>query len=202
MMTFLKRWSISVRLASAHYPQSNGRAEATVKSAKRIICFNTVANSSLDTDKTSQALLQYLNTPLWGILRSPAQLVMGRHLRDGGDSTARQNYKIDRHWRHTLQQCELQISLSNDMPLKTPGQATRQLGPSPVGSRVRIQDTSMKLWDRSGVVMSSHPHQQYSTLSGWTAVAGCLSKIEDTCNSSTFHHLLCSCQAPSFPGHL
>lgn len=38
---FLKDWDIHARLSSAHYAQSNGRAEAAVKTAKRILLGNT-----------------------------------------------------------------------------------------------------------------------------------------------------------------
>ena len=37
---FLRSWNIDRRLSSAYYPQSNGRAEAAVKSAKRILSGN------------------------------------------------------------------------------------------------------------------------------------------------------------------
>ena len=57
--------------SSAYYPQSNGRAEAAVKSAKRLLKMNTGPGGSLDTDKVTAALLQYLNTPLRGIDKLP-----------------------------------------------------------------------------------------------------------------------------------
>ena len=37
---FFKQWGIRHRLSSAHYPQSNGRAEVAVKTAKRLLCDN------------------------------------------------------------------------------------------------------------------------------------------------------------------
>ena len=59
---FFKRWGVKMRISSAYYPQSNGRAEAAVKSAKRLLMVNTGAGGSLDTDATATAILQYLNT--------------------------------------------------------------------------------------------------------------------------------------------
>ncbi|KAK3889447.1 hypothetical protein Pcinc_006555 [Petrolisthes cinctipes] len=64
MSNFLERWGVERRVSSAHFPQSNGRAEAAVKSAKRLLRANTGGGGSLRTDKVSVALLQYLNTPL------------------------------------------------------------------------------------------------------------------------------------------
>ncbi|XP_064088671.1 uncharacterized protein K02A2.6-like [Macrobrachium nipponense] len=64
MGEFFKLWGVSVRLSSAQYLQSNGRAEAAVKVGKRIIMANTGSGGNLDTDKSSLAMLQYLNTPL------------------------------------------------------------------------------------------------------------------------------------------
>ncbi|KAK3894918.1 hypothetical protein Pcinc_001366 [Petrolisthes cinctipes] len=83
MSNFLERWGVERRVSSAHFPQSNGRAEAAVKSAKRLLRANTGGGGSLRTDKVSVALLQYLNSPLRGVKKSPAQLAMGRQLRDG-----------------------------------------------------------------------------------------------------------------------
>ena len=72
MKAFLNRWGVTVRLSSAYFPQSNGRVEAAVKSAKRVLRNNIGVDGSLDNDKASLALLQYLNTPLREIDRSPA----------------------------------------------------------------------------------------------------------------------------------
>lgn len=72
MDTFYRNRGVSVRLSSAHYPQSNGRAKAAVKTAKRIIRDNTFPGGSLDNDKANLAILQYLNTPLRCINKSPA----------------------------------------------------------------------------------------------------------------------------------
>ena len=69
------------RVSSARYPQSNGRAELSIKTAKRLIYDNT-KHGSLDTDSFVRALLQHRNTPLQEIGHSPAELLYGRPLRD------------------------------------------------------------------------------------------------------------------------
>jgi len=40
---FLNKWGVVMRISSAQYAQSNGRAEAAVKSAKRLLRANTGA---------------------------------------------------------------------------------------------------------------------------------------------------------------
>ena len=73
---------IRQRLSSAHYPQSNGRAEAAVKTAKRLLMDNTERGVQVDTDEVAKALLQYSNTLLLVIGFSPAQMLFGRQLKD------------------------------------------------------------------------------------------------------------------------
>ena len=159
MTTFFRRWGVTVRISSAHYPQSNGRAEAAVKTAKRILRENTGGGGSLDSDKTAFAILQYLNTPLRGIDKSPAQLATGRQLRDGVP-TARQHYKIDRHWRQTLRKRELQMAETQET--LNAADTVRRLPPLQIGNRVRVQDQASKRWDRAGIVTETHPHRQYT----------------------------------------
>ena len=128
MAEFLKDWDVTARLSSAQYPQSNRRAEAVVKTVKRIIKANTGSGGTLDTGKASLALLQYLNTPLRAINKSPAQLAAGRQLRDGVP-TARWHLKVDRHWGGMLRRREVQMGEVGDtlMANSTP----RQLPPWP-----------------------------------------------------------------------
>ena len=59
---FAAQWKFQHKMSSPHYPQSNGKAEATVKSMKKII--RTAWNGRyLSGDKLCRALLQYRNTP-------------------------------------------------------------------------------------------------------------------------------------------
>ena len=54
---FFKRWGIKHRVSSAYHPQSNGRAEVAVKSAKRLLRSNINENCSLDNDKFLRVIL-------------------------------------------------------------------------------------------------------------------------------------------------
>ena len=159
MAEFLKNWGVAARLSSAQYPQSNGRAEAAVKTAKRIIKANTGSGGTLDTDKASLALLQYLNTPLREINKSPAQLAAGRQLRDGVP-TARWHLKVDRHWGGMLRRREVQMGEAGDtlMANSTP----RRLPPIAPGTRVRVQNQASNVWDRTGLVVEALPYRQYT----------------------------------------
>ena len=163
---FLKKWRVTARVSSAHYPQSNGRAEAAVKAAKRVLRGNTGVGGSLDCDKVAQALLQYLNTPLREVNKSPAQLATGRQLRDGVP-IARQYYKVDQHWKHSLRDREVLMALSHARLPVARGEVPRQLPALAVGDRVLVQDASTRAWDRSGVIVEARPHKQYAVrLSG------------------------------------
>ncbi|XP_064089962.1 uncharacterized protein LOC135203965 [Macrobrachium nipponense] len=113
MVAFFTRWGVKVRLSSAHYPQSNGRAEAAVKSAKWLLRENMSKGGALESDKTALATLQYLNTPLMEINKSPSQLATGRQLHDGVP-TARRHLLVDTYWRRTIRQRELQVAKSQE----------------------------------------------------------------------------------------
>ena len=85
---FLRDWGMKWRVYSAHYPQSNSRAELAVKTSKRLLRGNITDNGDLNMDAASRALLQYHNTPLPDIAVSPAQLLYGCKLRDHPPSFA------------------------------------------------------------------------------------------------------------------
>ena len=159
MKAFLERWGVQVRLSSAHYPQSNGRAEAAVKSAKRTLRNNTSEDGGLDNDKVSIALLQYLNTPLRGIDKSPAQLATGRQLRDGVP-TARSSLAVNNTWGTTLRQRERQVTRHCDRVLAE-RHDNRSLPPLALGGRVLVQNAPRGVWDRAGMVIETRPNRQY-----------------------------------------
>ena len=79
---FLRRSGVRHRISSAYFPQSNGRAEVAVKTAKRLLMSNTGPTGSLDQDSFFNAMLQLRNTPDPDCNISPAQIIFGHPLRD------------------------------------------------------------------------------------------------------------------------
>ncbi|KAK8372279.1 hypothetical protein O3P69_017362 [Scylla paramamosain] len=164
MDTFYRNWGVSVRLSSAQYPQSNGRAEVAVKTAKRIIRDNTSPGGSLDNDKATLAILQYLNTPLRCINKSPAQLATGRQLRDGVPM-AGQHLRLDQYWSQTLRKRER--LMAEEQEAVTASDTPRSLQPLSTGARVRIQNQASNRWDRTGVKTEVLPYRQYTVCESW-----------------------------------
>uniref|UniRef100_A0A671UHK2 Integrase catalytic domain-containing protein n=1 Tax=Sparus aurata TaxID=8175 RepID=A0A671UHK2_SPAAU len=72
---FADAWDFTHITTSPRYPRSNGLAERTVQTAKRILDKTMAENKDLYL-----ALLEYRNTPVDN-LQSPAQLLMSRRLR-------------------------------------------------------------------------------------------------------------------------
>ncbi|KAK3882768.1 hypothetical protein Pcinc_012877 [Petrolisthes cinctipes] len=113
----------------------------------------------LDTDSFAVARLQYLNKPLRGVNKSPAQLATGRQLRDGVP-TAQSNCRVDRHWRQTLRHREVTMAQSRGEVEDRQGPA-RTLEPLTPGTKVWVQNQTYGAWDRSGVIVEVRPHRQY-----------------------------------------
>ena len=72
---FAESWGFQRVTSSYHYPQSNGLAEKTVQTAKRIL-----TKAKEDKKDPYLSLLEYRNTPVDG-LKSPAQILMSCRLR-------------------------------------------------------------------------------------------------------------------------
>ena len=147
---FLRRWSVHRRLSSAYFPQSNGRAEAAVKSMKRLIRGHTGARGSLDTDAITLALLQYRNTPLQNAGgKSPAQLALGRELKDF-IPLPKHRYLISHHWKDYLRNRENLMAVNNQHIVEKWNKSAKPLQRITHGAEVFCQNPKTKAWDRSG----------------------------------------------------
>ena len=150
---FLETWGVEHIISSAHYPQSNGRAELGVKTAKRILHENVSSTGSLNTEAASKALLQYRNTPIQGVGLSPAQILFHRNLRD---SIPVQVHTLKPHhqWILAAQNRERALQKRNMTTAKRYNTFTRDLGPLEVGTKVLVQDYKGKRrWNKTGTVV-------------------------------------------------
>lgn len=140
-------------------PQSNGRAEAAVKIAKRLIMANTGPRGTLDSNSMALAMFQYFNTPLRGINKSPAQLATGRQLRDGVP-TGQWHLRVDWQWGRALRRREVRIG--EDGNSQASHSPPRELAPLLPGARVHVQNQATNSWDRTGLIVEKKPYQQYT----------------------------------------
>ena len=161
MKRWLANWGTDIRQSSAYYPQSNGRAEAAVKSLKRLLRGNTGHNGNINTDAVARALLQYRNTPLRGVDKSPAELAVGRQLRDTLP-LPRHRYKVSPHWAQHLRNREKTLSEANNAAKQKYDEHAHNLPPLMIGDTVRCQNTRTNKWDRTGIVLENKGHRQYS----------------------------------------
>ena len=150
---FLGKWRVQHLVSSANYPQSNGRAELAVKTAKRIIMNNTGPGGTLDCDKTSRALLQYRNTPIKYLGLSPAQLLFHRHLRDSLP-TVPTTLKLHGNWDSLADAREQAFRQRNNIMTERYNGTAKDLPALPIGCEVRIQEvTDRGKWSRYGTIV-------------------------------------------------
>ena len=121
---------------------------------------NTGPRGSLNTDKVAVALLQYHNTPLKGVNKSPAQLATGRQLRDGVPANKR-HYNVSRNWRKTLMDRERAMADSNRKIMER-YENNKVLPPITVGTKVHVQNHANNRWDRTGTIAEILPFRQYT----------------------------------------
>ena len=160
IMNWLKSWGVNIRVSSAYYPQSNGRAEAGVKSLKRLLNGNVGPRGSINNDNVAMALLQYRNTPLRGVNKSPAQLALGRPIRDTLP-LPRERYRIDPEWARHLHEREVTMSDRNATVKARYDKNAKVLKELKVGDAVLCQNERSKRWDKSGTVVEVKKNRQY-----------------------------------------
>ena len=156
-------WGVHWRNSSAHYPQSNGRAELTVKVAKRILTSNCDVNGNINNDEVSRALLQYRNTPLQEINLSPAQILYGRMLKDH-TPTLPELCGIRPEWRLQAEEREFALRKRNSKMIERYNRGTRTLPELDISDHVAVQNQRghySKRWDKTGKIVEKLPFRQY-----------------------------------------
>ena len=150
---FLRTWGVSWRVSSAYYPQSNGRAELAVKSAKRLLREHTTCNGDLNNDAVARALLQYRNTPIQGLNLSPSQLLYGRQMRDHLPSFS-DALKIRPEWLTIAENRERALAQRHLQSMETYNEHTRCLPQLNIGDHVIVQNqtgTHPLRWDKTWI---------------------------------------------------
>ena len=158
---FLKHWGIKPRLSSAHYPQSNGRAEVAVKTMKRALDGNVNPRTGdIDSDQALKAIMTHRNTPNQDTGISPAEMLFGYKLRDHLPNKFRSARK---EWKEIQLAKELSFSVKQDKSLST-GKVLKTLN---LGDSVSVQNqfgSRPGKWGNTGIVTEVHPNRQYSIL--------------------------------------
>ena len=165
---FLNRWKVNHRISSAYHPQSNGRAEVAVKTAKRLLRTNVGHNGSLDNDKLLRALLQLRNTPDPDCNLSPAQIIFGRPIRDSMSFVNRlekySNPHIRPTWREAWASKEDALRTRFLKTSEALNEHARPLMPLRTGDKCFIQNqtgNNPTKWHRTGTVVEVADHDQY-----------------------------------------
>ena len=157
---FLRTWGVDQRLSSAYYPRSNGRAEAAVKSAKRILLGNiNPMTGTLDTDAAARAIMAHRNTPTQDTGIAPSVMLFGRPLRDHLPVLRR---KFRPEWDAIADAREMALAKRVLKPSVSTKVELEQLH---VGDSVQIQNQSghhPNKWFSTGVVSEVLPHRQYN----------------------------------------
>lgn len=160
---FLRNWGIRKRTSSAYYPQSNGRAELAVKTAKRILFDNTDHCGRLCHDRAARALLTHRNTPVQDLDMSPAVMLYGRIIKDHLP-VLRDKYQTRKQWKEIGELRELAMAKRHMRNEQFYNQHCRPLQELQVGDSVQIQNQDGKYprrWTKTGRVVETHGNRQY-----------------------------------------
>ena len=145
---FLSDWKISWGSSSPHYAQSNGRAEAGIKSMKKLV-IGSKSGGRPDPDKLAKAILLFRNAPRLGGA-SPAQLVFNRPIRDGLPAHHR---SFAPEWQQAAEILEQRSHRTLTRQVARYNRSAHPLPAFSVGDHVLIQHPVSKRWVTPGVIV-------------------------------------------------
>jgi len=152
---FLDRWKVEWCPSTPTYAQSNGHAEATVKSVKHLV-LKCASSGDLSSEEFLQGLLELRNTPdATGF--SPAQIVFGHQLRS---IVPAHRSSFQPRWTNAMEARDRQAAI-DAIAKGYYDEHSRTLRPLKLGELVRVQDDKTKLWDRVGTVVSIGHRRDY-----------------------------------------
>ncbi|XP_066969110.1 uncharacterized protein [Macrobrachium rosenbergii] len=153
---FMEQWGVRHVVTSPYYPQSNGHAEAAVKSVKHLI-LTTAPSGNIDCEEFDRGLLELRNTPNF-TGRSPAQILYGRPLRS---CIPAHPESFSKEWQVKTEDCDCRAAARAEQVKTRYDQHARPLPRLTIGQHVRIQDPTSHRWDKVGVVMSFGRSRDY-----------------------------------------
>ena len=156
-------------MSSVSHAQSNGRAEVCVKSIKRLLRTNTLPDGGLDTDAVMRGLLQLRNTPDPDTNLSPAQIVLGRTLRDFLPLPPKmtvfdESSPVRKEWKSMWHKREDALKNRMGAMVDRINSRAHNLEPLRVGDFVHIQNqygNNPTRWDKTGVITEVRQYDQY-----------------------------------------
>ena len=153
---FTERWGVHHVMSSPHYPQSNGHAEAAVKTVKHLI-LKTAPNGNIECEEFDRGLLELRNTPT-PAGHSPAQVLYGRPLRS---CVPAHPESFSKEWKALTENCDRRAAAHADQARQQYDSHARPLTQLTIGQYVRIQDPTSHRWDKVGIVMGCGRHRDY-----------------------------------------
>lgn len=155
---FLRQWGVRHVTSSPEYPQSNGRAEAAVKTAKKLIrrCWDP-RTRRLKPDQWARGVLQHRNTP-GPTGRSPAEILFGMPVQDVVPAH-RRNFRPE--WQAAAEQAEAAAARRQERVEERYNGRAASLPVLPIGTKVAVQDSTSKRWNRYGEVVEVGANRRY-----------------------------------------
>ncbi len=130
-------------MSSPHFHQSNGVAEAGVKSMKKLIAGSFTSNS-FDINKFGQSLVLFRNTAISGG-QSPAQIVFHRPMRDCLPAHRR---SFAAEWQKDAEILKKRARRAKELRTEHYNRRAHPFPPLQVGNAVVIEAPDLKmLWD-------------------------------------------------------
>ena len=169
---FLRKLGIVHRKTSVGFPHANQKAERSVAAAKRVIRDAVSLTGELDTVRLVKGLLQLRNTPDPDTGLSPAEMLLGRQLRDFIPAKPKPHITSSKDfqdvWKSVADWRELALAPRSAKLHDRLSQQTKELPPLEVGDCVLIQNllgNHPKRWDKRGVVIQADKeHRQYKVM--------------------------------------